>query len=207
MRPVAHPRAHGGCLVTPRWPGVLGALAAAFAMLSAPVAALEHTVDTNPYMVNHTLLAGELWNAYELTAANGQQVAYWMNVSTAGTCASFLFVRGHDVTLESTYYLDYSQENCTRRYSNSFPVESGDGTAFTILITRAQPVNVSYNLTVSVVTPAPLGFAPGLLGFLAFVAVGSALGGLIGILIDRRKVRRRAPEAPPTGPVGPQEPA
>ncbi len=165
-------------------------------LTTAPAAmATTYTVSTNPYTATVTLLASEPWDAHELSAANGQNVAYSLSVTTSGGCASLLFVKGHGADLNSQYYVTYSQETCVTSYSNSFPVASADGTQFSVLIATEQSQDINYTVTVNVTTPAIPSWALGLLVVVGLVVIGVVIRTLI-----RRRRKAAAPMPPATPP-------
>lgn len=173
----------------------IAALAVAFAP-PPRVSAVEYPVAENPYRASHTIRLSLLWNAYELNAAAGLWISYSMNVTNTGGCASLLLVKGHDPTLDSVYYSDDSRESCASAYRNTFPVGPADGTSFRVLIWTEQTENVTYDVTIEVVTPPPPGLPSGV-GVTLATRGGFAGRGFIGILIDRWRNRRRAGRAVP----------
>ncbi|HKZ99269.1 MAG TPA: hypothetical protein VJ326_06745 [Thermoplasmata archaeon] len=179
------------------------AIVLALVLVSSVVSATTYAVSENPYRITHTTRIDLLWNAYELGARDGQRISYWMNVTTAGGCASLLLIRGHDANLDSLYYVDYSEEDCVAKYSNSFPVGAADGTAFSVLIWTTSTQNVTYDLVIAVTDPPPFTLHPGL-GLLISIAIGAAGGGLLGMFYERWKARRASPGGP--RPASPQTP-
>jgi len=170
----------------------------------APTAlAVNYTVDANPYSATHTVTSTNLYDTYELTAANGQSVAYSMTVTTTGGCAQLFFVKGHNVGPASQYYIAYSQENCVASYSNSFPVASSDGTQFTVLITTTQSTDVTYNVAVSVTTPVIPSWVIGLIVVILIVVVIAVIR---TVLRRRRRAAMPPPMAPPPYPAPPPSP-
>ena len=182
------------------------------ALLAPPAAASDYVVNANPYNVTNTLSETALWDAYELTAGNGQQVTYTFTVTTPGACAMLLFVQGHTVTTESQLHVAYSQESCVSSFTKTFPVASSDGTEFSIAILTTYSGPVTYNLNVNVA-------APGLPPIVIWIVVGALAGAAIGAVGYMIRKRRRpsmpptplpypgtwAPPAPPTPPQVPPE--
>jgi len=172
------------------------AIAAILAVMTAPAAmAVNYNVSANPYTASHVVTTStNPYDTHELTAGNGQNVAYTMTVTTSGGCAQLFFVKGHNVGPSSQYYIAYSQENCVTSYSNSFPVASNDGTQFTVLIATTQSQDVNYTASITVSTPAIPSWAIGLLVVIAIVVI---LAIVRGLLRRRRKPAMMPPISPP----------
>ena len=171
------------------------AIVALVAISTAPAAtATNYVVSANPYTARATLLNSETWDTHELVAQNGQNVAYTMTVNTTGACLSLLFVKGHNASLSSQYYVSYSEENCVQTYSKSFPVGSSDGTQFTVLLATSYNGDVDYTVSISVTSPAIPSWLVGLLVVIAIIAVLAIVGALIR---RRRKPAMMPPMAPP----------
>ena len=151
-------------------------------------AAKTYSVDASPYTATNTLGALDLWDSYELSAPNGAHVTYSVTTSGSG-CVMVLFVEGHSVTMDSTYYVLYSQESCVASYSNSFPVGSNDGTDFTVLVSTTSMSDVTYTVNIGVQPSSLLDIALGL----ALIVVIAAV--VVVVLVVRR--RRKAARAPP----------
>ncbi len=181
-------------------------LIAALVLTVAPdAAAMTFAVDTNPFTASGMLGPFDLWNTYELTAANGDRVAYTVTASGSG-CVMVLFVKGHSVTLSSTYYTSYSQENCVSSYSDTFPVGSDDGTSFTVLVTTSQTTDVAYTVRINVQAPTAIDLA--LMVVVVVLVVGAPVIAAV-VLWRRRKAKTPPPvQAPQPYPPGypPQQP-
>lgn len=151
-------------------------------------AATTYTVTANPYSRSDTISIQELWDAYELTAANGARVTYSVTASGGG-CVMLLFAKGHGITMSSTYYVAYSQESCVSSYSTTFPVGSNDGTDFTVIIATTSSMDVPYTVNVNVQSPGALDTA------LIILVVVAVIGGpvIVGLLLRRRKAARTPP--------------
>ncbi len=178
-----------------------------FASVPPPAAAVEYTVDANPYSVSHTLPGTELWNVYELTANAGDQISYTMTVTSAGDCAMLLMVRGHNPTGSSQYDTRYSMDTCGPSYANTYPVPSGEGNQWSVVIASTQLNDVTYSLTITVAPAPPINWL--LIGGILIVVVVVVVG-LIAALMMRRKKRAAAmppPAAPYMGPTQPGYPA
>lgn len=153
--------------------------------------ATTYAVSGSPYTPTNTLGSLDLWDSYELSAPNGAHVTYSVATSGAG-CVMVLFVKGHSVSMSSTYYILYSQENCVASYSNTFPVGSNDGTDFTVLVATTSMSDVTYTVNIGVQPSSILDIALGLAVIVVIVAV------VVVVLVVRR--RRKAAKAPPMGP-------
>ncbi len=168
-------------------------------------AAVEYTVNSNPYTVNHTLLATEAWNAYELTANTGDRVTYSMTVTSAGDCAMLLLVQGHNPTVSSQYYTSYSQDTCSLTYSNTFQVPSGEGNQFSIVIATDQLNDISYTLTIAIA------LSPGLSSSTLLLIVGIVVAVVVviiavAVVASRKKKAAAIPPAMPPPYMGPTQP-
>jgi len=162
------------------------------ALALVPVAAENFDVGTTTYTKTATVGASDPFDTHELTAQNGQHVKYSM--TTTGGCAELYFVKGHSVSPASQYYITYSQESCVSTYSNDFPVESSDGTTFTVMIYRIASPDASYTLTIETYTPAVPSWVWGLLIFILVLVVP----GIIGMVIrSRRRAKAAQPAMPP----------
>lgn len=116
--------------------------------------AQDFEVTSTPFRVDHTLSLGTAWNTYELSAGIDQRVAYSVTVTTAGACVMLLFVKGHGIrAFQSEYFATYSEDACVPSYSNTFPVEPADGTAFTVLIDTESAGEVDYRLAIDILSP------------------------------------------------------
>ncbi len=172
-------------------------------VLAPSAAATNYTVSTNPFTATHTLSSTDLWDTYELTAQNGQDIAYSVTVLTAGACAKLFFIKGHNANEQSLYYVDYSQTSCVTTYSKSFPVESSDGTQFTVLIETTYSGNVSYVVTVGITTPVVPSWAIGAIVLIVILVV-------VMVIVALVRRRRKPAMMPPTAPSpygGPTTPA
>ena len=170
------------------------------ALLFAPTsAATTFTVSANPYSANGTLSPSNPYDAHELTAATGQNVAYTMTVTTSGGCAELFYVKGHNVNPNSQYYQAYSTSGCVASFSKTFPVASADGTAFTVMVASTASTAVAYSVTITVTTPAlPTWIVP-LLALVIIVVVVVVF--VVVVVRRRRKSATPPPMAPP--PAGP----
>lgn len=172
---------------------VRGLQSAAFAfavlwIVSGGALAQDFEVTETPFRVDHTLSQGTRWNTYELNAAVDQRVSYSVTVTTADACVILLFVKGHGIGPESAYFGTYSEERCVSNYANVFPVESADGTEFTVLIDTQSQGDVTYHLAIDIQAPVLPTWAVAL-----FVAVGIGLAPAIVWTTWRRLVHRRPP--------------
>jgi len=173
-------------------------------------AAEDFTVASTPYRVNHTLVSQSLWNTYELNAKDEQRITYTMVIMTPGACASLYFLKGHDPSPRSEYFVTFSEESCVQTYSNSFPVEVADGTAFAVLIATNYNGDVSYSLVIDLLAPAIPAWILGI-GILAIIGIAPIT---IYLLWRRTKAPpmplpspvSSLPESPPTAPSGPSQP-
>lgn len=166
-------------------------------------AAEEFIVVSTPYRVNHTLTAEALWNTYELRARNEQQIRYSMAITTPGACASLFFIKGHNPGPESAYFSTYSQVGCVESYSNTFPVEPADGTEFSVLVAKYSDADVSYSLTIEVMSPAVPAWTLGV-GIVAILGVAPVI--LYPLWKRSRELWRRTPVPASTAPA-PTSPA
>jgi len=178
-----------------------------FAALATPAAAVEYTVGTNPYIVTHTLLSTEIWNAYELIAEPGGQVSYTMAVTSAGDCAMLLMVRGHNPTGNSEYDTRYSMDTCGPSYANAYPVPSNMGNQWSIVIATDRLNDVDYSLTITVSPPAPLNWL--VIGGVLIVVIVVIVAIAAAVLMKRKKAAAMPPPAMPPymGPTQPGYPA
>lgn len=170
-------------------------------VIGGSAAAEDFTVISTPYRVNHTLVSQSLWNTYELSAGNDQRITYSMTITTPGACASLYFVKGHNPSARSEYFVTYSQEGCVRSYSNSFPVEAADGTDFAVLILTGYNGDVDYSLVIDLLVPVVPAWVLGL-GILAVIGVAP-----LGLYFLWQRLR--APRWTQTGfvPTDPQTPS
>ena len=166
-----------------------------------PTAADNYTLTTDRYSENRTLLTTELWDTYELTASIGRNVIYSMNVTTPGGCAMLLYVKGHNANPQSNYYRFYSQEACVPTYSNTFPVESADGTEFTVLIATQQSQDINYSVSIRIESPRQ-NAGPVVPGWLLSILILVVIGVVVGIVGSVAARRRRAARIPPVVPPG-----
>lgn len=177
----------------------LGALVVVFAAPAASAA--TYIVTANPYTATHSLSVTDSWDSYEITASTGSKISYSVAVTETG-CVKLALVQGHGVTLDSQYYIDYSQETCVASYSNTFPVESGEGTDFSVVIMTSMMTGVNYTISISTAAPAgldPLVVLAVLLPILAVVIV-------VVVLVARRRKRAVPMAPPPYVPAWPPQP-
>lgn len=183
------------------------------AVLAAPaVSATTYTVDADPYTATNAVSVTDTWDTYELTASAGQSIAYSVSAAGGG-CVMLLFIKGHSVTVNSQYYVAYSQANCVSSYSNTFPVASADGTDFSVLITTTNMSPVTYTVNINT-TGGGLGSL--LYVLLALIVVIVVVAVIVVVLVRRRKPpTSMAPPPyvpswqaqPPQGPAGlPEQP-
>src|SRR5438445_1164291 len=160
-------------------------------LLFAPTSdATTFTVSTNPYSANGTLSMSNPYDAHELTASTGQNVAYTMTVTTSGACAELFYVKGHNVNPNSQYYQGYSTSGCVSSFSKTFPVASSDGTAFTVMVASTASTSVAYSVTITVTAPALPAWAIPVLILIVIVVV------VVVVLVVLVR-RRRKSAAPP----------
>ena len=178
----------------------MAVLAVALAALAGAAAATNYTVDGATYTKSTTLSQSETWDDYELAAQSGKTISYSVSV-TSGGCVMLFFAKGHNLNLESKFLVTYSQENCAPSYSNSFPVGSGDGTQFSIVIASDSNSDVPYKLDITVAdTPFPW------VGLVVVVAIIAVFVGIMYAVRSRRRKAMRAPTAPPPYPGTPPYP-
>lgn len=173
-------------------------------LLVAPTAAATTTtVTSNPFSASGTITAAEIWDSFELTASSGSRVTYTVTASGGG-CVMVFFAQGHSVTMSSSYYVSYSQENCVASYTNTFPVSSGEGTDFSLVVSSTMGTDVPYTVNVSVASPGALDAVLGVL----VIAVILVLVPVVLVLLRRRKkvVTVPPPYMPPMTPPPPYAP-
>ncbi len=124
-------------------------------------------------------------------------MTYSLKVITPDACASLFFVKGHGLRGDSVYYVTYSEVTCALTFSRTFPVESGDGRTFTIVIASVHTGDVAYELRVRVTSPL---LPPSVLSLLIVLPIGMAVGAA-GIFLLRRM---RPPVTPPANPSHPE---
>jgi hypothetical protein len=130
----------------------------------------------------HKLNYTELWNEYKITANSGKQIEYSFEVKEDGTIL-VLFVKGHSVNRNSDYLISYSEDNPTRSYSDSYTVDSDDGTQFTLIIMTSEDINVTYTAKIKVVDAPLTDFICGAMILLLLISCG----GVAGILIRSKR--------------------
>ena len=171
-------------------------------MASTTASAGTFTVDSARYTKDDSISAVDPFDAHEVTAQSGQHVKY--SVTATSGCTELYFVKGHSVSPSSQYYVSYSQENCVGSYSNEFPVDSTDGTQFTVLILTTGTASASYTLTVETFTPAVPNWAIGIIVLVVIIVVIAA----IRVAIQRRKAASAPPplQPPMMPPLQPPQP-
>jgi hypothetical protein len=127
------------------------------------------------YDSDDTLLNTDAWNEYEINADSSKKVEYSFQVQGDGSIM-VLFVKGHDVDMDSSYYIMYSEDTSTKSYSNTFPVDSGDGTRFTILIVTEETENVTYSAGIKVIDKPVTDLIFGIIIFVVIIIVIAAIG-------------------------------
>jgi hypothetical protein len=133
---------------------------------------------TNSYEDEQILHYTELWNEYKITADSGKQIQYSFKVEGNGTLM-VLFVKGHSVDHNSDYLLQYSKDSSTKSFSDSFNVESDDGTQFTLIVMSEEIRNVTYTTKINVVDTPRTDFICGALILSLLIGCGGAASFLI----------------------------
>jgi hypothetical protein len=162
-------------------------------MFSGGAMAQDFEVTSTPFRVDHTLSPDAAWNTYGLNAAIEQRVSYSVTVTTTDACVTLLFLKGHGVPSQAKYFETYSEVACVPSYSNTFPVEAADGTAFTVLIDTESQGDVSYHLAIDILTPVVPAWLP-----VAFVA---ACLGIMPALLWVSLKRLKGSKSPPPEPL------
>lgn len=182
-------------------PGLLLALSVYLAATPTG-AAMRYAVNTNPYIVDHTLPSWDPQNAYALTAAMGDTIAYSFSVTTPDGCSGLALVKGHSATPDPRNYVDYTGEGCIATSSSTFIVPAAAGTRFSVVMFTRMTVDISYTLMISVTPPL---IPPWASGLAIVVGLFGALG-VVGYLVWRWRVDRwLPPAAPPDTPTGPRQ--
>lgn len=153
-------------------------------LVAPTVSATTTAVTTNPFSASGTLSSMEIWDSFELTAASGSRVTYTVTAASGG-CVMVFFAQGHSVTMSSSYYVSYSQESCVSSYTNTFPVASSDGTAFSVVVSSTETVDVPYTININVASPGAL---DAILGVLVIVVIVVIVAVVVVVLRRRKKV-------------------
>lgn len=161
------------------------------------VAAEVFTVDKSYDSVD-TLLSTEGWNEYRITADSDKKVDYSVEVQGSGT-VMVLFIQGHTVSLSSSYYVVYSKDTPTKSYSNTFPVDSDDGTQFTLAVMTEDDDNVTYHIKIKVYDTPVTDYICGAI-ILFFLLFGGIIIGLILRSRRKRKGQMGSLQQPPPQP-------
>ena len=112
-------------------------------------------------------------------------------------------VLGHNMNLDSTYLIAYSQETCVTSFSKSYVVPSGGGPDFSIAITTELEGAVAYQLDINVGSPSAWGAVA---GFAVFIVIIAAIAGLFMIARRRKRATQLPTSYPPPYIPGPMEP-
>lgn len=159
-------------------------------LLVAPTAGATTTsVTSNPFSASGTLTTTEIWDSFELSASSGSRVTYTVTAASGG-CVMVLFTQGHSVTMSSSYYISYSQENCVSSYTNTFPVGSNDGTDFSVVVSSTASMDVPYTVNISVAPPSELGAILGVLVIVVIVVI-------VAVVLVVRRRRKKVVSVPP----------
>jgi len=177
--------------------------------ISGVTTAATYTVAASPY-TNTTELpptqsSAQSWDAYEIVAAPGDVISYSVSASALlrpSNCVMLIIGKGHNIDLQTWQpglgnpggAPSYSSYGCVHDYTNRFPVGTGDGREFTVVITTDQepgyPWDVNYTVTIRV-DPGPL--VPILVG-----VVLSLIVVLVIVVVALQRLRAaRTPAAPP----------
>ena len=173
--------------------------------LATPAMADDFTVPEGGYHSTDTLTMTDFWHEYHLSAGSDEDVKYSFEVQGSGEIM-VLFAQGSTFTITSNYYSLYSKDTPVTHYSNTFPVDSSDGTAFTIVVITDDLTNVTYDVDITVEkTPA----TTYLFGVLILVGIVVAIV-VIRVLIKRGRkpaVQFVPPQQPQQAPTAPPQQA
>jgi len=138
----------------------------------------------NRFEGTEALLVTEPWHAYEMDVPEEAALSYSIEALN-GSCVNVLLVRGHNVTPESRYYVDYSTTRCAPYIFRVFQPRTLEGSDYTLFVTSNATSTVSYSLLIEVNRPAP---TP-----LWVYPVLGGIGGIVlvtAILLHRRRKER-----------------
>lgn len=152
------------------------------------------------------LLSTNLWNEYLVTAKADQKIEYSFEVQGNGTIMVFL-IQGHDASLDSAYYEYFSQDTPVKSFSDTFPVDSDDGTRFTIAVMTLETENVTYQAEIEVYDRPITDFLFGLIIIVIIAVIIAAIGAAWRLRRRRgaRKVEMPQRISPPVAKQAPQE--
>lgn len=131
----------------------LAACIAASVLFLAPVTSASYYSVGKSFSATHLVLPyspGNKYNEYHMTADEGEQIHYDLEVDGAGSFEVFL-IRGSTLNLNtSEFYTSYSLTYNGRSISKEFPVGSSDGHFFTIMVITNENYSVQYTVSIHI---------------------------------------------------------